>query len=84
MLAACCSIEPSVCVKIIWQFAWIFAQASSKPFFTACQNVFDGDEWMVKAMLSGSASADAGRAPSARHSALAASQSVFSCHFLPW
>ena len=41
-LATSCSIEPSVWVKIIWQFAWIFAQASSKPFFTACQNGFDG------------------------------------------
>ena len=40
----CCSIEPSVCVKIIWQFAWILAQASSKPFLTACQNGFEADE----------------------------------------
>ena len=57
MLAACCSIEPSVWVKIIWQFAWIFAQASSKPFFTACQNVFEAEEWMVKAMFSCSSAA---------------------------
>ena len=53
MLACCSAIEPSVCVKIIWQFAWILPQASSKPFFTACQNVLDGEEWIVKAMLSG-------------------------------
>ena len=44
MLAACCSIEPSVWVKIIWQSACTLPHASSKPFFTACQNVFDGEE----------------------------------------
>jgi len=55
MLAACWSIAPSFWVKIIWQFAPIFSQASSKPFFTACQNGLDADEWWVKTMFSGSA-----------------------------
>ncbi len=58
MFAACCSIEPSVCVKIIWQSASVFAQASSNPFFTACQNVFEGEEWIVKAILTEAASAE--------------------------
>ena len=57
MFACCSAIEPSVCVKIIWQFAWTFSQASSKPFFTACQNVLEGEEWIVKAMFSGASCA---------------------------
>ncbi len=62
MFAACCSIEPSVCVKIIWQSASVFAQASSNPFFTACQNVFEGEEWIVKAILTEAASAEPDKA----------------------
>ncbi|MCY1309512.1 hypothetical protein D9M70_596150 [compost metagenome] len=44
ILESCCSTEPSVCVNTIWQLAPIFSQASSNPFLTACQNVFDADE----------------------------------------
>jgi hypothetical protein len=66
MLATCCSIAPSFCRKVIWQFAWIFAQASSNPFFTACQNGLEAEEWWVKTMLSCSARAGAPQAsPSA-------------------
>jgi hypothetical protein len=56
-------------VKIIWQFAWILPQASSNPFLTACQNVFDGEEWIVKAIVSGSCAA-AGPQASASATAL--------------
>ena len=57
MLATCCSIEPSVWVKTMLQLASTLAQASSKPFFTACQKVFEADEWCVKTMFSPSARA---------------------------
>ena len=63
MLADCWSIEPSVWVNTIWQFASIFAQASSKPFLTACQNGLEADEWWVKTMFIGSAAL---AAPAAR------------------
>ena len=70
MLACCSAIEPSVCVKIIWQFAWIFSQASSKPFFTACQNVLDGEEWIVKAMFERRVLRVGARPPAERQAAL--------------
>ncbi len=47
-----CSTDPSFWVRISWQFAYTLPQASSKPFFTACQNVFDKDEWLMNAIFS--------------------------------
>jgi hypothetical protein len=44
ILATCSGIEPSVCTKTIWQVAPILPQASSMPFWTACQNVLEALE----------------------------------------
>jgi len=44
ILATCCSIDPSFCTKTIWHCASIFSQASSYPFFTACQKVLAAEE----------------------------------------
>ncbi len=60
MLAMACSTEPSVWVSSSWHFACTLVQPSSKPFLTACQKVFDGEEWLMNTRLSGSAARKAG------------------------
>ncbi len=77
MFAACCSIEPSFCVNSIWQLAWILAQASSKPFFTDCQNGFDADEWCVNTIRIGVSARAGAPAQSARANRLVPSSSFF-------
>src|SRR6185437_3729065 len=79
MLAVSCSIEPSVWVNTIWQLAWILAQASSKPFFTACQNGLEADEWCVKTMFIGAAAAIVAEPPSM---AAATATDISSCFMI--
>ena len=44
-LLSCSWKLPSCCRNTIWQSASIWPQASSMPFFTACQNTLVGVLW---------------------------------------
>ena len=47
MLAIWPCVSPGLETKIIWQSAWIRAQASSMPFLTVSQKALLLSEWVV-------------------------------------